>query len=79
MLIPEGWSVIGQKIRIPIADVMKIKSYLIEVTIREPTGDYVQKEIVLHADHGNFDIEARDKPIYAPPSGAEEKSESEQI
>jgi hypothetical protein len=40
-LLPEGWMIIGQKIRVPISDIQKIRSYLVEATIREPAGDSI--------------------------------------
>ena len=56
MLLPDGWKGENNLMEVPISDTEKERSYAVNVLIKDPTGEQIQKNLVIDFFDGNVNI-----------------------
>lgn len=56
MLLPDGWRGENNLMQVPISDTEKERSYAVNVLIKDPTGEQIQKNLVIDFFDGNVNI-----------------------
>jgi hypothetical protein len=56
VLLPDGWRGENNLMEVPISDTEKERSYAVNVLIKDPTGEQIQKNLVIDFFDGNVNI-----------------------